>query len=320
MKAAVINRFGDVPRSEKFPDPIAGEGETLLEVLASPVENFDRMSVSGAHYGKKATYPGFPAVAGTSGVGKTKEGRLVMFRGVRPPYGAYAETTVARFVAPVPEDIDPVLAAAVPSSVLTSLLPLQYSVGLKRGETVWVNGATGFTGRLAVTVARMLGAAHVVGTGRNPAGLEKLRGAGCDHLIDLSLQDEALKEAFRAAAGSYPPDVIMDFLWGRPAEALIASLVPGDVKFPERTIGYLQLGEAAGARISLPAAAVRTSGVVVQGAGPVSLDQVTREMPGLWEALRSGKFRVDIERVPLCGLADAWQRATPGGTRLVVVP
>jgi NADPH2:quinone reductase len=284
------------------------------------VENFDRMSVSGAHYGSRATYPGFPAVAGTSGVGKTKDGRLVMFRGVRPPYGAYAGTTVARFAVPVPEDIDPVLAAAVSSPVLTSLLPLKYSTGLKPGETVWVNGATGFTGRLAVTVARMLGAARVVGTGRNAASLKKLREAGCDRLIDLSPGDETLAEAFREAAVSCPPDVIVDLLWGRPAGALIASLVPGDVKFPERAIRYLQLGEAAGARISLPAAALRTSGLVVQGAGPVSHQAVAREMPGLWEALRSGKFPADIERVRLSGLADAWQRATPGGTRLVVVP
>ena len=106
--------------------------------------------------------------------------------------GEIAGTTVARFAVPVPEDIDPVLAAAVSSPVLTSLLPLKYSVGLKPGETVWVNGATGFTGRLAVAVARMLGAGAVVGTGRNAASLEKLREAGCDRLIDLSLEDGRL--------------------------------------------------------------------------------------------------------------------------------
>ena len=42
MKAAVINKFGDVPQYVDFPDPVAEQDEKLIDVKASVLENFDK--------------------------------------------------------------------------------------------------------------------------------------------------------------------------------------------------------------------------------------------------------------------------------------
>lgn len=320
MKAAVIDQFGSVPQIREFPDPVCAPGETLVQVRAAALENFDRMTAAGTHYASEKTFPRFPAVAGSGGVGVTEDGRNVFFRGVRPPYGSFGERAVARFVLPVPDGLDPVMAAALPGPVLTSLVPLKYSAGLQAGETVLVNGATGVTGRIAVQVARSLGAARVVGTGRNPASLEALRDLGCDQVIDLTVSDQALRDAFRDGAGERGYDVILDFLWGRPAEVLIASMIPGEAEFPDRRIRYVQMGEAAGAKVSVPASALRTSGLVLQGVGPVSREIFSREMSGVWDGIRSGSFRMEVERVSLADVTPAWERGAAAGKRLVIVP
>src|ERR1700760_1849067 len=65
-----------------------------------------------------------------------------------------------------------------------SLLPLKYSAKLQPGETVLINGATGVSGRIAIQVAKMLGAGRVIGTGRNARSLELLSKLGADAVID----------------------------------------------------------------------------------------------------------------------------------------
>lgn len=42
MKAAVLHEYGAVPRYEDFPDPVAGDGEVVVEVKAVAVENVDK--------------------------------------------------------------------------------------------------------------------------------------------------------------------------------------------------------------------------------------------------------------------------------------
>ena len=157
MKAAVITGFGDVPQYLDFPEPQPADGEVLIDIKASVLENFDKGTVSGKHYSSKTLYPKFPAIVGNDGVGITPDGRMVGFGQIRPPHGAFAERTAAGYTIPIPDGIDAASASAIPPSVLTSLLPLKYSAKLQPGETVLVNGATGVSGRIAIQVAKMLG-------------------------------------------------------------------------------------------------------------------------------------------------------------------
>ena len=321
MKAAIINAFGEVPGYGDFSDPVAtGSEETLVHIKASVLENFDKLTVSGKHYSSLKLFPQFPAVPGTDGIGLTEDGQLVGFGAIRAPYGAFAERTVAGFTMPVPAGIDAVEAAAIPPSVLTSLLPLKYSARLQPGETVLINGATGVSGRIAVQVARLLGAGKVVGTGRNARSLEIVKGLGADAVIDLGLPDDLLTEAFLASQGPNGYDVVVDFLWGHPAEVLIRSFIPSTVGFASRRIRYLAIGEKAGSQLSLPASALRTSGLELMGIGKVSHEELFSEMARIWDWMKEGKFYMEIERVPLAEIASAWQREELAGKRLVVVP
>ena len=320
MKAAVIKGFGEVPQYADFADPIAAEGEALVDVKASVLENFDKGTVSGKHYSSKKLYPQFPAVVGTDGVGMTGDGQLVSFGRIRAPFGAFAERTVAGYTIPVPGGVDAVRACSIPPSALTSLLPLKYSARLRPGETVLVNGATGVSGRIAVQVAKLLGAGKVIATGRNERSLELLSRLGADVVVDLKQGDAALAAALVKAGGEGGIDVVVDFVWGRPAEVLIGTLIPEEVGFAKRRIRYLQIGEKAGSNISLPGSALRTSGLELMGIGKISFEVVLEEMKQIWEWIVADRLFMEIERVPLADIANAWMRDDLEGKRLVIVP
>jgi NADPH2:quinone reductase len=153
-------------------------------------------------------------VVGLDGVGELEDGTRVFFGGPRKPYGSMAQLTVARrpFCWPVPDGVDDLAAAALPNPALSSWLPLAYSARLKPGETVLVLGATGSAGKLAVQIAKRLGAGRVVAAGRNAEVLESLTDYGADATVRLDGDDEEVARAFAAAAGEGGFDVILDYL------------------------------------------------------------------------------------------------------------
>lgn len=321
MKAAVIHAFGDTPQYEDFPDPIVHEGDAIVDVRAVALENFDKAAVRGEHYGSEHMFPKFPAIAGHSGVGVRSDGTLVAFGGSRPPYGTMAEKAIipgeyAAYVTPVPEGIDPAIAAALPAAALTSLLPLRWGVKLQQGETVLINGATGVAGKLAVQIARLLGANRVVGTGRDGTALRDLTNLGVDVTIDLNLADDELANAFVQASAI---DVILDFVWGRPTEILFKTLTPAVAGFAHRRIRYVQIGASAGPTLTLSAEMLRTSGLEMTGASPGLAEALPEAMKMVWAWIAERKLTIDIELVPLRDIATAWNRKTAGG-RIVIVP
>src|SRR6185312_6346516 len=159
MKAAVLHERDGVPRYEDFPDPVAGEGEVIIEVRAVAVENVDRAVAAGTHFAGRAMMPELPAIPCFDGIGTLPDGRLVGFGNPRPPYGALAERTVVRegAYAPIPDGLDPAVATVLPSAI--SGMSMKVAAGLQPGESVLIQGATGVAGRLAVQVARLLGPA-----------------------------------------------------------------------------------------------------------------------------------------------------------------
>src|SRR5262249_33591726 len=156
--------------------------------------------------------------------------------------------------------------AAAPGSALTALFPLKWGAKLQPGETVLINGATGFAGKLAIQVTRLLGTQRVIGTGRNALALEKLRELGADAVVDLKQSDADVVEAFKREAGTSGYQVILDFAWGHPTELLLEALVPHELSFATHRVRLVQIGEMAGPTISLAAEALRTSGLEILGA------------------------------------------------------
>jgi len=128
-------------------------------------------------------------------------------------------------------------------------LSIKTAAGFTPGETVLIQGATGVAGRLAVKVARLLGAGRIVATGRNDDALREVQALGADTVINTAVSDDELAGTFTASrGGGY--DIVLDYLWGRPTEVLLRTLVPSSFAFPKPT-RLIQVGESAGPE-SLP--------------------------------------------------------------------
>ena len=134
-----------------------------------------------------------------------------------------AERTVAprRNASPCPTTLDDATAAAIANPGMSSWAAYTERAKLQAGETVLVNGATGAAGRLAVQIARHLGAKKVIATGRNVDGPEVARRA-------RRRRDDSACRATRRhwrtafkAQFAEGVDVVIDYLWGRSAERLL---------------------------------------------------------------------------------------------------
>ncbi len=320
MKAAVFHALGEPPRFEDFADPVPGPGEVLVQVRAAPLNNVDKAMASGTHYD---SHRELPAIPGVDGVAVLDDGTRVFCGGCRAPWGMMAERAAVprAFCLPVPDSLDDATAAALPNPALSSWLPLVWRAHLEPGETVLVLGATGVAGKLAIQIAKHLGAGRVVAAGRNPAILQTLPQLGADATISLDQPDMELAAAFLREAGLKRFDVVLDYLWGRPTEVLLEALTGHDVTAESEGLRLIEIGDMAGAIISLSAAALRSSGIEIYGSGGGSIPHtaIFETFPQLWELAASGKLRIDVEPVSLSEIERAWQRETPG-RRMVVIP
>jgi NADPH2:quinone reductase len=319
MKAAVLYEPGGVPRYEDFPDPVAGEGEVIIDVKAVAVENVDKAVAAGTHYASGSLITEFPAIPAFDGVGALPDGTIVGFGLPRPPYGALAERTVVRAgtYALIPEGLDPAVATVLGTAI--TAMSIKTAAGFVPGETVLIQGATGVAGHLAVKVARLLGPGRIVATGRDGAKLRAVRDLGADTVISTAVPDAELAEAYGSARGD-GYDVVLDFLWGRPTEILLGTLIPSAFSFPKPT-RLIQVGESAAATLTVAASSLRTSGVEIYGASKgldgAVMGQIYAQIV-TWA--QSGELTFDLETVPLSDISAAWQRTDLGTRRLVVIP
>jgi NADPH2:quinone reductase len=321
MKAAVLQALGTPPRYADFPDPTPHEDEVIVRVRATSLKNIDKMMASGSHYD---SHQELPVVCGVDGVGMLEDGTRVYCGGPRAPYGMMAERTVVprAWCMPLPDQLDDLTAAALPNPALSSWLPLVWRAQLKPGENVLILGATGVSGKLAIQIAKHLGAGRVVAAGRNSQVLATLPNLGADATISLSAPDSELIAAFRREAAQQPFDIVLDFLWGHPTEVLIEALTGHDVQAAPTRTRLVQIGEMAESTITLPAAALRSSGLELYGSGGGSIPHtaIFEAFPRVLKLAACGKLRIDTEPVALADVEQAWQRQDTNGRRLVIVP
>jgi NADPH:quinone reductase-like Zn-dependent oxidoreductase len=304
MKAAVVRGPGQIPAYADFAAPTASAGEVRIRVTAAALSPLVRGRASGAHYSATGQ---FPFIAGVDGVGRLEDGARVYFGFPRAPYGAMAEETVASsaFCVPLPEGLDDLTAAAIANPGMSSWAALTERAKLKPGETVLINGATGTSGRLAVQIAKHLGARKVIATGRNVEALKEVAALGADVTIPLVEDAAALEERFKPQFDQ-GIDVVLDYLWGRSAERLlVAGAKAGE---PARPLRFVQIGSMSGSDITLPGAVLRACAVELMGSGlgSVPLDRLVRAIGELLQAARPGGFRIAFRPVPLSEVERAW--------------
>lgn len=222
----------------------------------------------------------------------------------------------------IPDGVDDTLAAAAQNPGVSTLTALRWRADLQPGERVLILGATGVAGRLAVQLAKHLGAGRVVAAGRNPRVLAALPDLGADATIQLDQPDDALHHTFRAEAGDTGYDVVVDYLWGRPTEILLSTLGENDMELRFSRTRLIQLGAMAGERLNLPAEVLRSSGLEILGYGYGSApptELLARQLDQLMGMLALGEVRVEINCVPLASVQEVWD-LDQQGSRTVLIP
>lgn len=319
MKAAVVTAAGKTPRYLDFKDPTQAPGTELITVRAAALTHLTKGRASGSHYSADGV---FPAVAGVDGVGLTSDGRRVFFALPEAPFGAMAEKTIvlAERCIPIPDNIDDVTAAALANPGMSCWAALEERAHLQPGETVLINGATGIAGHLAVQIAKVMGAAKVIATGRDQKTLEELKSLGADAVIRFDLSDAnpdgakeyeaALKEHF-----SQGIDIVLDYLWGKSAETIIVAIAKAaDDTKPVR---FVQVGSVSGDNIQLPGAALRSSSIVLMGSGTksVPIPRLLAAIGNVYQSFASANLQINTKAVPLSQVETTW--SDEGRSRVV---
>ncbi len=306
MRAALVEQIGEAPVVGETSEPQRGEGQALVQVTAAALNPIDISISLGKFYGGT---PDVPYVMGREAVGRVVEGdqldpgTQIWFH---PPVGgAFAEYAIADEAQAIvlPEGTDHSLAAALGIAGMTGWLAVEWRAHLRGGERVLVLGATGVVGLVAVQAARILGAERIVAAGRDADALEEAREAGAHEVITLD------------AEFGGPYDVVIDPLWGAPAEAAVKA-----AGFSAR---YVQLGQSAGAEATLRSGDIRGKSLAILGftLGHVPQDKQKAAFARLIELASSGELKIERETLPLDWVGEAWRRQQDSPHRkLVLVP
>jgi NADPH2:quinone reductase len=283
----------------------------VVEVLVAGLNPVDVAICAGSFYAGK---PPLPSVAGREGVGMLN-GNRVYFDAPIAPFGSMAERALIDpgSAYPIPDGLDEGVAVALGISGLAAWLALTWRAKLQEGEHVLVLGASGVLGQIAVQAAKLLGAARVVAAARSAEGLERCLALGADATVRLG-EPEDLPAAFSAAADGRI-DVVIDPLFGEPFVAAVNA-----ASFGARIV---QIGAGAGAEATISSAPIRGKMLVLMvHTNFAAPPEVKREAYGkLAEAAGGGEIVVEVERIPLEQVGEAWERLAAGSHRkLVLVP
>ncbi|MFH8490095.1 NAD(P)H-quinone oxidoreductase [Streptomyces longisporoflavus] len=210
----------------EVPDPVPGEGEVLVDVVASAVNRADLLQRQGFYNPPPGSspYPGLECAGRVTDIGPGVSGWQIgdevcaLLAG-----GGYAEQVVvpAGQLLPVPDGVDLVKAAALPevtSTVWSNVFMISH---LRPGETFLVHGGSSGIGTMAIQLAKAVGATVAVTAG-SKVKLDFCSELGADILINYREQDfvEEIKKATDGAGA----DVILDNMGAKYLDRNVQSL------------------------------------------------------------------------------------------------
>ncbi|KUF15882.1 NAD(P)H-quinone oxidoreductase [Streptomyces silvensis] len=280
----------------EVPDPVPGEGEVLIDVVASAVNRADLLQRQGFYDPPPGSspYPGLECsgriVALGPGVGGWAVGDEVcaLLAG-----GGYAERVAvpAGQVLPVPDGVDLVTAAALPEVTATVWSNVFMIAHLRPGETLLAHGGASGIGTMAIQLAKAVGAKVAVTAG----GKEKLafcQELGADVLIDYREQD--FVEEVERATGGAGADVILDIMGAKYLDRNVRALavngrlaiigMQGGVK------GELNIAALLNKRAAVTATSLRGRPVAEKS----SIVAAVREH--VWPLIGAGQVRPVVDR------------------------
>ncbi|MFG3095064.1 NAD(P)H-quinone oxidoreductase [Streptomyces sp. NPDC048202] len=290
----------------EVPDPVPGEGEVLVEVVASAVNRADIMQRQG-HYDPPpgaSAYPGLECSGRIAALGPGVSGWSVgdevcaLLSG-----GGYAQKVVvpAGQLLPVPQGIGLVQAAALPEVACTVWSNVFMLAHLRPGELLLVHGGSSGIGTMAIQLAKAIGARVAVTAGTKEK-LDFCAELGADILINYRDQD-FVTEIERASDGA-GADVILDNMGakylGRNVEALAVNGRLMIIGMQGGTKGELNIGMLLGKRGAVSATSLRARPLSEKAA----IVAAVREH--VWPLIASGVVRPVVDReLPITDAAEA---------------
>jgi len=207
MRAIQVTEHGgpEVLELVEMAEPVAGEGEVVVDVAAAGLNYIDTYQRSGA-------YPiDTPFVLGREGSGTVREvgpGVEGVSVGDRVAWkaclGSYAESVAipAAEAVPIPEGIDVDVAAATMLQGLTAHSLATSTYPVQEGDWVVVHAAAGGVGQLLTQIVKLRGG-RVLATTSTPEKAALATGAGADRVVtyeDLPAAAMELTEGLGVAA------------------------------------------------------------------------------------------------------------------------
>jgi NADPH:quinone reductase-like Zn-dependent oxidoreductase len=323
MPAALIHTHAVPPAYGARPLPVRGKGQALVQVMAAPISPLDLLCASGTSY---FGAPQLPYIPGVQGVGLVIEadslppGQRVWFTcdaGMKPGDGSMAGHCVIEEASALalPAEIDSDLAAALGLSAIAAWMALTWRGRLQHGEQVLVLGASGAVGQVAVQAARLLGAGRIIAASRDEMGRKRALTLGADAAVDLSGSDVDEMSRRIADACRGPLHLVIDPVWGFPAEAAARILgVEGRL---------VNIGSAAGPVGRFESALVRSRLHAILGYTNNALthEQKAEALNTILAHAVAGRCTVERETLPLARIAEAWERqAKSARCKLILIP
>jgi putative PIG3 family NAD(P)H quinone oxidoreductase len=302
MHAIVIENPGepDVLRWTEVPDPVAGPGEVLLDVVAAGINRADISQRQGSYPPPPGApeYPGLEASGRIAALGEGVTGWNVgdeacaLLAG-----GGYAERVAvpAGQLLPVPKGVSLVEAASLPEVACTVWSNVFMLGGLREGESFLVHGGSSGIGTMAIQLAKARGA-RVACTAGSAEKLERCRELGADISINYRTQD-FVKEAA-------PVDVILDNMGAEYLTRNVETLGTGGrlmiIGFQGGSVAELNLGKLMRRRASIQVTGLRAR------PREEKAEIVASVREHVWPLVESGQVRPIIDRtVPMHDAATA---------------
>lgn len=318
MHAITVDQPGgpDALRWTEVPDPVAGPGEVVLDVVASAVNRADLMQRQGSYPPPPGASPiiGLECSGRVAALGEGVTGLSVgdevcaLLAG-----GGYAEKVAvpAAQVMPLPPGVDLVTAGGLPEVACTVWSNIAMAGRLAAGEVFLVQGGSSGIGTHAIQVAKALGA-RVAATAGAPDRLERCRELGADIVIDYH---DDVPERLKEATDGRGADVILDNMGAKGLTANLAALAPDGrlliIGMQGGTKGELDLGALIRKRGSVTAMGLR--GRPVEGPhGKAAVCAAVVE--SVWPMLGDGRVRPVVHATtPMARAAEAHAALEAGG-------
>jgi NADPH2:quinone reductase len=221
MRGIQLTEFGG-PETlvvSDLPDPVPGEGQVVLDVLAAGVNYADTHQTEDSYLARQT----LPMIPGSEVVVRADDGRrLLGLIGA----GGYAQKAAVdpKRMFEVPDGVTDAQALTTLVQGATAWHLLRTSAHLQEGETVVVHAGAGGVGTLAIQLATRWGAGRVIATASSEDKRALTLELGADVAVDSRRDD--LTEALREANGGSGVDVVLEMTGGPVFDRSLAALAP----------------------------------------------------------------------------------------------